>query len=831
MFFITFLYYICETNPTLQQMKYLLFSVLIYLSSCVFGQSTGTIIGKITDLNTEEPLPFVKVFVENTTIGAVSDINGKFKLEIETGTYNITASFVGYKPQKKYNVVVSSGNAQVVNFRLEKETKELKTVNVVFDDNVIAKTTDMVTPLSVQKLTSQEIKSNPGGNFDVSKVVQTLPGVGGSAGGAQRNDIIIRGGAPNENVYYLDGIEIPVLNHFQTQGSSGGAQGILNVSFIENLKLTSSAFDARYDNALASTFVIQQRQGNSEKISGNIRASFTESLFTLEGPIGKKKKTDFLISARKSYLDFLFTALDLPIRPNFSDFQFKVTTNLSSKSTLTFLGLGAIDNFKFATTKNSTPENEYLVRSLPFITQWNYTIGSTYKYRIENGYVNFSLSRNMFDNQLDQFEDAQNGDENFRNLKLRSQEMENKFRFNVNKYVKGWKYAYGVMGQYVKYNTSLYNKISNAIYDPNGNLISPEIAINFNSAIEFYKMGAFVQVSKSFFKDKLLVSSGVRTDLNTFTNDGLNPGKTISPRVSFAYHLNDKLDLTASVGRYFKIPVYTSLGYRNSAGELVNKSMSYINSNHFVLGGQYLPNNGLRITLEGFYKTYSNYPVSIANGISLANQGSEFGSIGNEAIESTGLGQAYGAELFIQQKLVKNLFYIVSYTYVRSLFSGSNGELIPSAWDNQHLLSATLGYNFKKNWKLGMKYRFAGGVPYTPFNMTASQQVYATLGNGVLDYSQLNSLRLKNFSQLDLRIDKIINLKKVSFDLYVDLQNVLANKQESPPYYTFKRNEDNTGFETTDGQPLKQDGSNAIPVLLENESRLITPTVGIIFEF
>jgi outer membrane receptor for ferrienterochelin and colicin len=811
--------------------KFFLFFVfsqsLLYSSA----QSMGTILGVVTDLNSEEPLPFVKVFVENTETGAVTSFDGKYKIDIETGTYNLIASNDGYQSLIKYNIVLSSGNAQIVNFKLEQITKELDVVNVTYNNNTKAKTTDMVTPLSVQQLTSQEIKSNPGGNFDVSKVVQTLPGVGGSSGGGQRNDIIIRGGAPNENVYYLDGIEIPVLNHFQTQGSSGGAQGILNVSFIDNLKLSSSAFDARYDNALASTFVISQRQGNSEKFSGNIRASVTESSLTFEGPLGKNKKTDYLVSARKSYLDLLFTALDLPIRPNFSDFQFKVTNQINPKSTITVLGLGAIDKFEFASTKEASLENEYLVRSLPFITQWNYTVGATYKKRIENGFYNLSLSRNMFDNQLDQFEDAQNGNEDFRNLKLKSQEIENKFRFDVNKYKNGWKYSYGVMGQFVKYNTSLYSKISNAIYDQNGVLMSPEIAINVNSAIDFFKAGAFVQVSKSFFKERLLVSSGVRSDINSFTNNGLNPGRTLSPRLSAAYHLNEKWDLTASIGRYFKIPVYTSLGYQDAAGDLVNKSMEYINSNHFVVGTQFLPNDGMRITLEGFYKQYSNYPVSIANGTSLANQGSEFGAIGNESISSSGLGQAYGAELFIQQKLVKNLFYIVSYTYVRSLFSGINEELVASAWDNQHILSATLGYNFKKNWKLGLKYRYSGGVPYTPYNLIASQQVYATLGNGVLDYSQLNTQRLNNFSQLDLRLDKIVNLKKVSFDFYLDLQNVLLNKQQSPPSYTFKRNEDNTGFETTDGAPLKVDGSNAIPVLIQNESALITPTIGVIFEF
>lgn len=810
-------------------MKILLLSAVSLFTLVAFGQNLSLIQGNIRDKNTLEPLAFAKVTVEGEQKGAITDIDGNYKLELPVGTYTLSASMSGYETQKKFNVVVNSGNSETINFELSSQLQEVEEVTASYDNNKMATTTDMVTPLSVQKLTAVEIESNPGGNFDVSKVVQTLPGVGGSSGGAQRNDIIIRGGAPNENVYYLDGIEIPVLNHFQTQGSSGGAQGILNVSFIEELKLTSSAFDARYDNALASTFVIKQRQGNREKLSGNARVSFTESVLTLEGPLGKKN--DFLLSARTSYLDFLFQLIDLPIRPNFSDFQFKTTFRPDNKTTINVLGLGAYDRFKFAPTKEDNDETEYLRRSLPFITQWNYTTGVSVNRRIKKGYYTIALSRNMFDNQLDQFEDAQNGNEEYRNYKLKSQEIENKFRFDVNQYLNGWKFSYGVMAQYVKYNYEFYNRLSAAEYDSTGTLIQPEISLNNTSAIEFFKYGLFGQVSKNVFNDRLLISLGVRSDMNSFTQDGNNPLNTISPRLSLAYHVAKRIDINASVGRYFKIPTYTNLGYRDVNNELVNQSMKYIQSDHYVLGMQWLPNDGMRITVEGFYKQYSNYPVSITNGISLANQGQEFGAVGNEAVTSIGKGKTYGFEVFVQQRLVKKIFYVFSYTYVRSLFSGADGQLIPSAWDSQHLLSSTFGWNFGKNWKLGLKYRFAGGVPYTPYDLEASQQSYAFTGNGVLDFENVNSERLQAFNQLDFRIDKIVNLKRVSFDFYIDIQNLLAFKQESPPYYTFKRNEDNTGFATTDGQPLATDGSNAIPVLIENKSATVTPTIGIIFEF
>ena len=241
---------------------YFLFSL-----EAAYAQTTGVVMGNVRDKNTEETIIGAVVVVEQTTNGSATDIDGNYKLKVPIGACNLKVSYVGYQAQLKFNIVITTGNAQVVNFELEPMIASLKEVTITFDKGKSAVATDLITPLSVQQLTTEEIKANPGGNFDVSRVIQTLPGVGSSSGGASRNDIIIRGGAPNENVYYLDGIEIPVLNHFQTQGSSGGAQGILNVSFIEDLKLSSSAFDARYDNALASTFVIKQRDGNRERLS------------------------------------------------------------------------------------------------------------------------------------------------------------------------------------------------------------------------------------------------------------------------------------------------------------------------------------------------------------------------------------------------------------------------------------------------------------------------------------------------------------------------------------------------------------------------------------
>lgn len=797
---------------------------------CTFhtnAQTKGIILGAVKDKNTQQAIEGAVVQIEGTAEGNTTDSNGNYRIETSIGAKNIKVIYLGYAPQIKYNIIVSSGNTQIINFELDEEGKNLNEVVVKDNKSRSARAADMVTPMSTQRLSTEEIRSNPGGNFDVSRVIQVLPGVsGGSA--PNRNDIIVRGGAPNENVYYLDGIEIPVLNHFQTQGASGGATGILNVSFIEDVQLSSSAFDAKYDNALASTFNIKQRQGNPEKLGGNIRLSGTELAATLEGPLSRK--TTFMASARRSYLQLLFQALDLPIRPDYWDFQYKVTHKIDNKTTLNFIGVGAIDKFRLATPKESTPENIYILRSNPMIDQWNYTFGVSLKRLITNGYLNVALSRNMFDNEANQFEDNIE-EETKRTLGLQSQEIENKLRIDVNKYVNDWKFSYGLVGQYVKFNINLFNKLSNELRDASGNLITPAVTINYNSAIDFFRYGAFGQISKRFYNEKLLLSGGLRTDMNSFTNDGNNALQTLSPRLSFSYNLQPKWDVTGSAGSYYKLPVYTNLGYRNNSNDLVNKGMKYINSIHYALGVQFVPRDDWRFTLEAFYKDYSNYPVSVRTGISLANQGAEFTSVGNEAVSSVGKGRTYGVEIFVQQKLIKKTFYAFSATVYRSEFSGRNQILLPSSWNFGYLLSTTIGQKLGKGWELGIKYRLAGGAPYTPYDLVISKANYLLTGVGTLDYNAINSQKLKAFQQADLRVDKKINFRKTSLDLYLDVQNLFRFSSEGIPNYTFKRNADNTGFATTDGQSVKSDGSNAIPVLLKNDNSTFVPTIGFIMEF
>ena len=802
------------------------FLFFIALIACSFASAqNGSISGVIIDKNAQTSLTGATIVLENTSLGAISDVDGKFFIErIQPGTYNVNISLLNFLPVQLFNVVVTNGNTNTFSVELERSSEQMNTLEI--KRYTYGKVTE--TPLSVQSLTAEEIRSNPGGNFDISKVIQALPGVGGLSGAGERNDLLIRGGAPSENVYYLDGIEVPQINHFSTQGSSGGPQGIINVSFIETATLNSSSFNAKYDNALSSVLQFKQRNGNAQQLKGNGRISSTEVAGTFEGPIGKN--TTFLASVRRSYLQYFFELIDLPIRPNYWDFQYKINTQLNKKTTLTAIGLGAIDEFTFGVPKNSDPTKEYIIRATPTINQWNYTVGFTLKHTLENGYYNLSLSRNMLNNRLDRFEDNEVGNESRRTLRSESQEIENKLRWEVNQFFGDWKIIYGLSAQYVKYNNDFFSRLTPAIYDNNGNLLSAQENLTFYNAIDFARYGAFLSINKKVWGERLSLTGGIRTDMNSFTTTGNNPLNALSPRAAASFSINEKWNMNASVGRYAKLPVYTVLGFKEN-GNSINRNSDYILCDHLVYGFEFLPKNSLRITAEGFYKQYSNYPVSFNTGVSLANQGSVYGAIGNEQVTSTGQGRAYGFELFLQQKFTKSYFLTASYTFFKSEFTGTTGTYAPSAWDNRHLVSVIFGKKFKNGYELGVKYRLAGGAPYTPYDTTSSQLNYVTLGTGSFDYTQLNSQRLPVFNQLDIRIDKKINFKKSSLDFFLDIQNVTNAKSYSQQLYTFERTPDNSGFLTTDGQPLRPDGSNGQPLLLDNINGSIIPAFGIIYDF
>lgn len=792
---------------------------LLFITYQVLGQG-GVISGRVSNPINNEPIPFANILVLDTELGTVSDENGNYILEnIAPGLYNVRASFVGFRSKTTFEVQVTLAKSVQLDFGLIEEASELGEVLVSSEF-----TRSEETPLSVRKLNANEIERYPGGNRDISRVIQSLPGVASTA--SFRNDIIIRGGAPSENKFYIDEIEVPVINHFATQGSSGGPVGILNVNLIKNVDLITGGFPSNRMNSLSSFFEFQLKEGRRDKMATQLTVGASELTLSNEGPLGDK--TTYLISARRSYLQGLFRLIGLPFLPTFNDFQIKTTTKINEKTELTFIGVGAIDDFvlNFDTPDDETEEDLenrlFLLESLPISSQWNYATGLKLKKFRDNGFWTFVLSRNMLNNRS--FKYAKNDESSPDNLLFdyTSQESENKFRAENSVFGKGFTLKYGVNYEFARYLIRDFDR---------GTLAGQGEIINVNDKSFFNSYGAFVSGSKNYFQDRLLVTGGVRLDGSDFGKTAQNPLNQISPRVSVSYQLKPNLFLTGNTGVYYQKPPYTALGYRNNEGELTNQinDIRFIRSAQVILGiEKVMPEKKRRITAEAFYKGYSNYPSSIRNGIALANLGADFGVIGNEPINSNARGRAYGLELLAQQRLFQNFYGIAAITLVRSEFTNPNTiGYLPSSWDNRFIVSLTAGKRFGKNWEIGGRWRFLGGTPYTPFDLASSSLIsnWDLRGQGQFDFDRINGDRLRAFHQLDLRIDKKYFFEKWNLNWYFDIQNAYNFQAEQAPRLVPIRDGSGQLLVRTD------DPSRYQLRVVENPAGTVLPTIGLIIEF
>ncbi|WP_296702054.1 TonB-dependent receptor [Algoriphagus sp.] len=800
-------------------MKKRVLTILLILISLT-GFSQGIIRGKITNPNNGQPVAFANVLVLNTDFGAISDEDGFYEIgNIPAGLYNIRASFVGYKTETKFEVRVNLAKAVQLDFELQEDASELSEVVVSSEFSRSEET-----PLSVRKLNSNEIERYPGGNRDISIVIQALPGVASTP--SFRNDILIRGGAPNENKFFVDEIEVPVINHFSTQGSSGGPVGILNVNLIKNVDLIAGGFPSNRMDALSSIFEIQLKDGNRENMQTQMTLGASELTLSNEGPIGEN--TTYLLSARRSYLQGLFKVLGLPFLPTFNDFQLKTKTKLNDKTELTFLGVGAIDQFVL---NEEIPDGEtgeelenrlYLLDVLPVQSQWNYTTGLKLKRFRENGFWTFVLSRNMLNNEAEKYFNNEESPESNLLYRYLSQESENKFRAENSIFGSGYSIKYGVSYEYSRYYIKNFDRSALA---NTGEVIDVESTSNFN------EYGAFISGTKYSKDERLLLSGGIRMDGSDFGNTASNPFNQLSPRISASYQLKPNLFATANAGIYYQKPPYTVLGYRDNSGQLVNQDsdVRYIQNSQLIAGLEFLvPEKNRRFTMEAFYKKYKNYPSSVRNGIALANLGADFGVIGNEEVVSNANGRAYGLEFLAQQRLFNDFYGIASLTLVRSEFTNPNTEgFIPSSWDNKVIVSLTAGKRFNKNWEVGMRWRYLGGTPYTPYDVEESSLIsnWDLRGQPIFDYSQINEFRLSAFHQLDLRVDKKYYFPKWSLNWYVDIQNLYNYQAEQPPLLVPIR-DDSGDILVNPNDPTRYQLK-----FIENTAGTLLPTVGIIIEF
>lgn len=764
--------------------------------------------GVVIDKSTRQPLEFVNVLVVGLGIGASTDANGNFLItQVPPGIYRLQASFLGYKteltPEYRVNHVTP-----YVQIELEEENASLN--EVVVTASPFQKVPE--SPVSLRVIGLQEIEKAPGANRDISKVVQNYPGVAFSPIG-YRNDLIVRGGGPSENRFYLDGVEIPNINHFSTQGASGGPVGLIDADLIRSVKFYSGAFPADKGNALSSVLDFSLRDGDMERNSLKATLGASEVSLSSNGHIGNK--TSYLVSVRQSYLQALFKILGLPFLPAYTDASFKIKTRFDSHNELTLLGLGGIDRMKLNLGIEGE-DAEYMLSYLPEINQETYTVGGVYRHYSQRHVQSIVLSQSYLNNRNVKYRDNDESSEENLTLRLGSIEQETKLRMENTSSWSVWKVKAGFDLNYSRYKSNEYRKVfANALRE-----------YDYHTDLSLWRWGMFASVDYAAPDKSFTASMGVRTDGNNYSDKMKELWRQLSPRLSVSYRLIEGLTLSGHVGLYYQLPSYTALGFKGEEGEYVNRHLDYISVSQESLGLSWTPNENMELSVEGFYKLYGHMPFSLSDQIPLSCKGNDYGTIGNEALSSEAKGRSYGVELMFKWLLTQKLNLSSSLTIFKSEFKdGEQGSYVPSAWDNRFILNMSGTYNFPKHWSLGAKVSCIGGSPYTPYDVEKSSLVEAwnVQGRAYYDYSRYNQERLSVFGQLDVRVDKTFYLKKCMLGFYLDIQNITASKLRQPDALM------STGQIENPSAPLSE--QRYVMKSIRQESGTLLPTLGITFEY
>ena len=789
-----------------------LLSLLLFCNitiSFLLAQPVHQVKGTVIDKSSRQPLEFINVMIVGLNKGGVTNAEGKFSIgQVPPGIYRLQASAIGYKTVTTPEYILSTRDLHI-QIEMEENQTELEGVTVTASPF----RRDIESPVSLRIIGLQEIEKSPGANRDISRIVQSYPGVSFSPIG-YRNDLIVRGGSPSENRFYLDGVEIPNINHFSTQGASGGPVGILNADLIREVNFYTGAFPTDKGNALSSVLDFKLRDGDMERNSLKATLGASEVSLASNGHLGKK--TSYLVSVRQSYLQFLFDMLGLPFLPTFTDAQFKLKTRFDARNELTVLGLGGIDKMKL-NTKADDEDNEYILSYLPKIQQETFTLGAVYRHYAGAHVQSVVASHSYLNNRNTKYQQNDESDPEHLMLRLRSTEQNTQLRLENSSSFRNWKVTVGTSLDYSQYSNTTFQKV----YTDRAQ------TFDYHTYLGIMRWGLFGTINYTSIDERFTASLGLRADANNYSAAMKDLSDQLSPRLSLSYQLTEHWSLSGNAGLYYQLPPYTALGFKNNNGLYANKyALRYMQVSQGSVGLNWRKGDTFEVSVEGFYKDYDKIPLSVADGIPLTCKGNDYGVIGNELLTSTAQGRSYGAELLLKWLVAKKLNLASSFTLFKSEYrTDKESEYIASAWDNRFIFNLRGTYNLPRHWSVGMKVSCIGGAPYTPYDADKSSLVTAwnAQGKPYYDYTRYNEERLPAFTQVDIRIDKTFYLKRCMLGFYIDLQNIAGSKLKQADVLM------STGVIKNPDAPIAE--QRYVMKSLKQESGTLLPTLGITFEY
>lgn len=566
-------------------MKTLLVGFILLFGISAFAQQKHSLKGMVIDKGDRTPISYANVVIKGTTSGTQTDEQGRFAINnLLPGAYTLEVSFVGYKTEETSEYLLTVKDLQII-VELDEDINQLADVNVYS----LPFRRSIESPVGLHIINTQEIEKSPGANRDISRIVQSYPGVAFSPVG-YRNDLIVRGGGPSENSFFLDGIEIPNINHFSTQGASGGPVSIINADLIKEVNFYTAAFPSYSSDALSSVVSFKLADGHPEKYSFKGTLGASEASVSSDGPLGKK--TTYAVSVRRSYLQFLFDLIGLPFLPTYNDALFKVKTQLSSTNELTFIGVGAIDDMRL-NNKATTEDAEYILGYLPTIKQETFTLGTVYKHYNKRHRQTLALSHSYLNNRNTKYQDNLDNDPEMLRLKYRSSEQKSELRFENLTLLGNWKINAGVNADYVQYSNNSFQVLFSD---------DSKTSLQYNTQLNFLKWGVFSNVDYISKNERFKSSLGIRLDGASYSHHTKQMLNQLSPRLSLSYRLIANLNINANIGRYFQLPPLTAMGFKDKDGALVNNGLDYMRVDQVSAGFNYQSVKNFEISLEGFYK-------------------------------------------------------------------------------------------------------------------------------------------------------------------------------------------------------------------------------------
>ena len=717
--------------------------------------AVGVITGRVLEAVTEAPIAGATVRVVGQSDATQSDAGGRFILRgVRVGIVAIEVRRLGFGPVVRGDIAVSPAKPAEVTVTLRPIDVQLDVITV--RPEAFPAQMPVSTPVSTQRYDAEEVRRQPGAQEDVLRAISIAPGVGVTSAG--RNDIVVRGGAPFENLFVVDNIEVPNINHFGSQGSTGGPISLINIRFVESAALSAGGFGAKLGDRTSSATTLTLREGNRERLAGEVNVAATQVGAVLEGPLGRNGS--FLANVRQSYLDLLFKAIGLSFIPSYTDATVKATWRPSRRDAFSVLAIGARGTVTFDNSTDSARVNNSQVLAP---AQDQYFSGLTWKRLIGRGVVTTTLGRTWT-----RYVSAQRDSLLVPIFESRSTEGENSLRTDVTLLAgRGVEVETGTI---FKHASDLRYDATLAGFTRRDGTGAPQ-PLRVDTSFTAWRNGSYVQAAWQA-TPRLRLSGGLRGDWYGFLDNAVR----VAPRLSASYQLGAATTVSLAGGRYWQAPSYIWL-----VGDAGNASrLKPFRADQLVAGITRLVGSDLKVQFEVYGKRYGDYParrfrpvaVLSPSGFDDATTDIPFGL---EPLESTGTGTAYGAEVFLQKKLGASPFYgQLSASVNRTRFAGIDGRDIRGAFDTPVLANGVLGWRPNARWEVATRLRAASGLPYTPFVERG------TLA-GTLDFARYNALRVPTFFAADLRVDRRFLIGNRQFIAFLDLQNFTGRANTTAP--------------------------------------------------